>query len=334
MHAIVCHQHGGPEVMQCEEIPEPKPASGEVLIKAEAIGVNYVDTMRRSGKHPSAPNPPFTPGIEVCGRVAAVGEGASRFRDGDRVIGRCVTHGSYAEFVCVDERFTVPCPDTITPEEGASLFVTGQTAYHALVTKGKVAAGEWVLITAASGGVGLMAVLIAKVLGAKVVAATGSAEKYKLAKTFGADVTVNYTNSDWSDQVRDATGGMGANLIIESVGGDIASGCIACWAPGGRMVVYGKASGEPAAVSGDDLLFGNRAVYGLAVGSVIEDEEVMRRAADQLSQWLESRKLRLHVDAFVGLDTANGFAVRSHDREQGLHRMDPIKIEVGVILAP
>jgi len=101
MHAIVCREHGGPGVMKYEEIPQPTPDAREVLIKAEAIGVNYVDIMRRSGKHPAAPKTPFTPGIEVCGRVAAIGEGVSRFREGDRVIGRCVTHGTYAEYVCI-----------------------------------------------------------------------------------------------------------------------------------------------------------------------------------------------------------------------------------------
>ena len=110
MHAIVCHEHGEPDVMRYEEIDRPEPAAGEVLIEAEAIGVNYVDTMRRSGRHPAAPETPFTPGIEVCGRVVAVGEEVTRFRTGDRVIGRCVTHGAYAEFVRVEQRFTVTCP--------------------------------------------------------------------------------------------------------------------------------------------------------------------------------------------------------------------------------
>ncbi|MCA9067338.1 MAG: NADPH:quinone oxidoreductase family protein, partial [Planctomycetaceae bacterium] len=301
MHAIVCREHGGPEVMQYEEVPNPNPASNEVLIKAEAIGVNYVDTMRRSGKHPAAPQPPFTPGIEVCGRVAAVGEGVSRFCESDRVIGRCVTHGSYAEYVCVEERFAVACPENVTPEEGAAMFVTGQTAYHALITMGKVAPDEWVLITAAAGGVGLMAVQIAKQLSAKVVAAAGSTEKCELAERFGADASVNYAEPDWENRVLEATGGMGANLILESVGGDITRGCVACWAPGGRMVVYGKASGKPAVVFGDDLLFGNRSIYGLAVGTVIEDEVVMRRAADQLTVWLARDGLRAHVGKVYSL---------------------------------
>jgi len=295
MQAIVCHEHGGPDVMKYEEVSQPKPTAVDVVIQSEAIGVNYVDTMRRSGKHPAAPTTPFTPGIEVCGRVTAVGERVSRFRKGDRVIGRCVTHGAYAKFVCVEERFTVACPETITAEQGAALFVTGQTAFHALSTIGQVQPGESVLITAAAGGVGTCAVQIAKLLGATVIAAAGSAEKCEFAKSLGADALVNYSEPGWPKRVREATGDSGAILIIESVGGHIANDCIQCWAPGGRMVIFGKASGEPAMVSGDDLLFGNRSVHGLAVGIVIENETSMREAMNRLVEWLTEGTLRLHI---------------------------------------
>lgn len=295
MQAIVCHEHGGPDVMEYEEIAKPQPAAGEVLIKTEAIGVNYVDIMRRSGKHPAAPKTPFTPGIEVCGRVAEIGEGVSRFREGDRVIGRCVTHGAYAEYVCVEERFSVDCPETISAEQGAALFVTGQTAFHALSTVGQAQPGESVLITAAAGGVGTCAVQIAKLLGGKVIAAAGSTEKCDMAESLGADAVVNYSEPGWPERVLEATGDSGTSLIIESVGGDIASDCIQCWSPGGRMVIFGKASGNPAMISGDDLLFGNRSVHGLAVGMVIEDETVMRGAMDQLAEWVASGQLRLHI---------------------------------------
>ena len=116
MHAIVCKQHGDPEVMQYTEIDVPVLAAKEVLIRSEAIGVNYVDTMRRSGRHPAAPKTPFTPGIEVCGWVESVGSDVRRFQVGDRVIGRCVTHGAYAEFVAVEECFTVDCPNDMSAE--------------------------------------------------------------------------------------------------------------------------------------------------------------------------------------------------------------------------
>jgi NADPH2:quinone reductase len=215
-----------------------------------------------------------------------------------------VTHGAYAEYVAVEERFTVPCPDGIPSEEGASLFVTGQTAYHALVTVGHLKPDEWLLITAAAGGVGTCAVQIAKTLGAHVIAAAGSAEKCELARSLGADATVNYSQPEWPKRVREATAGKGADLILESVGGDVAGGCVQCWAPGGRIVIFGEASGKPALVSGDDLLFGNRVAYGLAVGTVIEDEAVMRRAADQLNAWLADGRLRLQVGHVYALRDA------------------------------
>lgn len=304
MRAILCREHGGPEVMQYEELSQPKPSSGEVLIQAEAIGVNYVDTMRRSGNHPAAPIPPFTPGIELCGRVVGLGEGVTNFQEGDRVIGRCVTHGAYAEYVPVEARFTVRCPETIPAEEAAALFVNGQTAYHALVTMGGVQPGESVLITAAAGGVGTCAVQIAKILGARVIAAAGTSEKLDLLSSLGAEVSVNYSHNDWPEKVLDATHGRGADLILESVGGDIGNSCLSCWAAGGRLVVFGKASGKPLIVRGDELLFGNRTVYGLAVGTVIEDENLMRRAMDQLQEWHSTSQLHLLIGTTYPLSEA------------------------------
>ena len=294
MHAIVCHRHGGPEVMQYEEVRRPEPAAGQLLLRASAIGVNFVDTMRRSGNHPAAPAPPFTPGIELCGHVTAVGDGAGDFRTGDRVIGRCVANGAYAEYVALEARFAVKCPDAISDNDAAALFVNGQTAYHALVTVGRVRPGENVLVTAAAGGVGICALQIAKILGARVIATAGTDEKLELARRFGADETVNYSEPKWPEDVLRATG-EGADVILESVGGDVAKGCLACWAPGGRLVIYGKASGQPAVVTTNELLFSSRTAYGLAVGTVIEDAALMRQAMEQLFDWHAGGKFRLLI---------------------------------------
>ena len=304
MYAIVCHRHGGPEVMQYLEIDEPRPAENEVLIRAEAIGVNYVDLMRRSGKHPAAPKPPFTPGIEVCGRVEAVGSNATRFSGNDRVVGRCVTHGTYAEYVCIEERFVVPCDEGFSPEQGAALFVNGQTAFHALITIGKTRPGENVLVTAAAGGVGTCAVQIAKLIGAKVIAAASTAEKLELARQLGAHEIIDYNNPAWPEDVLAVTDGNGADLFIESVGGEIATGCQQCWAPEGRAVIYGQASGSPAMISGAELLFGNRSVNGMAVGSVIENEQLMRDANAQLNSWMSDGQLRMQIGASYPLRQA------------------------------
>lgn len=308
MHAIVCYRHGGSEVMQYKEVPRPEPADGEVLVRVEAIGINFVDTMRRSGKHPTAPQPPFTPGIELCGRVAALGPGVQEFREGDRVIGRCVTHGAYAEYVRVEARFTVPCPERLSLEEGAALFVTGQTAYHGLVTLGQIRTGEDVLITAAAGGVGTCAVQIARLLGARVIAAAGTPEKLAIARKLGAEMLIDYSRPDWPEAVLAATRGQGASLILESVGGEVFQACLRCWAPRGRLVVYGKASGRPGVVTGDELLFGNRTVYGLAVGLLIEDSGLLRSSMRQLFEWIADGRLRL----LVGRKFCLGDAAEAH----------------------
>jgi NADPH2:quinone reductase len=295
MKAIVCHSHGGPEVMRYETVPDPVPGGGELLVRAEAIGVNFVDTMRRSGKHPTAPQSPFTPGIELCGRVVALGPGVDGFREGQRVLSRCVTHGAYAELVRVESRFAVACPETLPPEQGAALLVNGQTAYHALVTLGHVRPGDAVLVTAAAGGVGTCAVQIAKLLGARVLAAAGRTDKLNLAAKLGADVTIDYSTADWPNRVLEATTGKGADLVLESVGGDIFQACLRGWALRGRMVVFGKASGRPGVVTGDELLFGNRTVSGLAIGIVIEDTELLRSSMRQLFEWIEQSRLQLVI---------------------------------------
>ncbi len=224
MHAIVCHEHGGPEVMRYEEVVRPEPAAGEVLVQAEAIGVNYVDTMRRSGRHPAAPAPPFTPGIELAGRIAAVGPGVEGWQVGDRVVARCVSHGSYAEYVRAEARFVAARPESVAAEDGAALLVNGLTAYHALTTVGQLRPGDNVLITAAAGGVGTCAMQIARILGARVIAAAGSPWKLALARDFGADVLVDYSQPGWPQQVLAVTSGQGASLILESAktGGSVA----------------------------------------------------------------------------------------------------------------
>ena len=297
MFAIVCHRHGGPEVMGYEQVAQPEPGPGEVLVRTEAIGVNYVDTMRRSGRHPTAPQPPFTPGIEAYGRVAALGDGvdAELFPEGQPVVARCVTGGAYAEYVSAEARFVVPCPIQIPREQAAAVFVNGQTAYHALVTVGNVQRGETVLITAAAGGVGTMAVQIAKLQGARVIAAASTAEKRSMAEQLGADLVIDYSESNWHRRVLDATDGVGVELILESVGGEICEGCQQCWAPEGRMVIFGKASGTPGLLSGDDLLFGNRTAYGMAVGMVIEDTSLLRSSMQQLFDWIAQGTVRLVV---------------------------------------
>lgn len=304
MYAVVCREYGPPNVLEYIEWPEPEPQPGEILIRAEAVGLNFVDTMRRSGRHPSPPPLPFIPGIELCGQVVAVGEGVDRFSPAQRVIGRCVTHGACAELVCVEARFAVPCPEELSAVEAASVFVTGQTAFHALHTAGHLQSGQTVLVTAAGGGVGLWAVQLARAAGATVIAAAGSDEKLAEAATYGAQVTVNYRQPGWSEQVNEATAGKGVSLIVESVGGEVFQQSLNCWAAGGRMVIYGEASGTPGVLTGDQLLFGNRSVQGLAVGTVIEDEPLMRSTMVSLLELIRSGVVRVPAGTVLPLRDA------------------------------
>ena len=283
MQAVVCRRLGPPEVMEVATVSRPEVGPGQLLVESEAVGVNFVDTMRRSGHHPFPPSVPFTPGIEVCGRVAEVGLGVHRFRPGDRVLARTVTGGAYAEAVLAEARFTVACPDDLPSSTAAAIFVNGQTAWHALFTLGELRPDDTVLITAAAGGVGLWAVQLAARLGATVIAATGSPAKCQLALSLGATHAVNYEQDGWIDHVRDCTpDGRGASLILESVGGEVADGCLECWAQTGCIVIYGEASGTPANIPGDRLLFGHRIAKGLAMGTILEDEARLRHAADEL----------------------------------------------------
>lgn len=325
MYGIVCHEHGGPEEMLWEELADPQPAEDEVVVETEAIGVNFVDTMRRSGRHPAAPPAPFTPGVELVGRVLSVGNNVERFAARDRVIGRCQTHGSYAQQVAVKERFTVPCPESIPAADAAGLFVNPQTAYHALVTMGRTQPDDVVLVTAAAGGVGLAAIQMAKALDAKVIALAGSDDKLALTTEVGADSAISYRDLDWPARVREASDGRGVDLILESVGGATTTGCVECWAEGGRMVVFGKASGETGYIPGDQLLFGNRAVLGLAVGIVIEDEFLMRTAMDHIIDLYQSDRLKIHV----GLTLPLAEAAEAHRQLEGRHTTGKIVLLPG-----
>lgn len=290
--------------MELVDVPRPTVGPREVLVRSAAIGVNFVDTMRRSGRHPAAPATPFTPGIEVCGWVEEVGDQVERFQAGQKVIGRCVTHGAYAEFVVTEERFTVEWIDGIPPEQAASLFVNPQTAYHALKTMGRFGADEIVLITAAAGGVGLAAIQTAKSMGGTVIALARGVEKLELARQHGADFAVDYSKAGWSREVSHATDGRGVDLILESVGSKVASECLKCWAFGGRMVVYGKASGEPAVVTTEELLFGNRCVHGMALGTLLENEDLLRSGMSEINRMCRAGDLKCHVGHTFNLANA------------------------------
>lgn len=244
MRIIRHYEHGAPTVLRVEEVEKPQPGPGEVLIRAEAIGVTFAEVQRRQGipigGHADLPG---APGGDVAGTVEAVGESVTGVRVGDRVVAD-VDHSAYADYVVADSAWLIVLPDTIDAAEATLLPSPAQTAYHAIKEAGQLKPGETILIDAASGGVGHLAVQIAKAMGAgKVIATASTQAKLDFVRGLGADVTVNYTDEDWDEQVKAATDGRGADVVLETVGGDILTKSLQLTAQFGRLVFYGSASG-------------------------------------------------------------------------------------------
>ena len=246
MKAIVVNEPGSPEVLRLEEVETPTPGPGEVLVEVAVAGVNYADVGMRAGMMggPHAMELPYTPGFEVAGAVASVGEGVEGVAEGDRVVA-VLPSGGYAEYAVAAAESVVEVPEGVGYSDASALLVQGLTAYGVLHDSVRVREGESVLVMAAGGGVGTLAVQLAKLAGASpIIGAAGSREKLELALSLGADHAFDYTRDGWVDQVLDATGGRGVDVALESVGGDVGARAYDCLAPLGRLVTFGAASGE------------------------------------------------------------------------------------------
>lgn len=265
MKVIRFHETGGPEVLTLDEVPTPTPGPGEVLINVAAAGVNYADLLQRQGVYPLPGGLPATPGFEVAGTVAALGEGVSEPRVGTRVVAG-LQAGGYAEYVAVPAPSALPIPAGLGFAEATALFVQGLTAYG-LLHAGRLQAGERVLVLAAAGGVGSLAVQLAKHQGASVIGAASSPAKLDLIRRLGADAAVDYSQPGWVEAVREASGGRGVDLVLESVGGAIGAASLDLLAPGGRLVVYGASSHEPVNLATQALMGRGLSVIGYSMGA-------------------------------------------------------------------
>lgn len=246
MQIIQFHAKGAPDVMVVEEQPIPSPGAGEVLIRVEASGVNYGDTLRRSGRHYPIPTPlPYAPGIQVIGVIEQVGEGVDPARLGERVFG-AVPSGGYAEYAVGPADMAYPCPEALAAPHAIALMDQGVTAALVLKLAGRIQQGDTVLVPAAAGGVGSQAVQLAKIYGAaQVIGLASTLEKRSLVLDLGADAAVDYTQDNWSQAVLDATAGRGVDLALEMSGGAVFHETLRAVKPQfGRVVVYGNASDE------------------------------------------------------------------------------------------
>ncbi len=244
MRALVLEAEGQMPVLR--DMPKPQARKGEVLVKVAASGINYADTMMRRGFYLQKPEFPFIPGFEFSGVVEQAGEGVKHVKAGDRVMG--TGQATYAEYTVANALAVMPVPKPFTDEQAAAFPVTYLTAGGILRIPAHAQAGETILIHAAAGGVGTATIQLSKLLELRIIATAGTDEKLQLAARLGAEVTINYTRQDFVQPVLEATDGRGADVILESIGGDFLARDIKAAAPFARIVVFGMASGEASAL--------------------------------------------------------------------------------------
>jgi len=254
MKAILVEKAGGPESLNFVEVPRPKPDAGEVLVRLHASGVNFADILCRTASHPGMTPPPLILGCEGGGVVEGLGTGAHRYREGDRVAVYSPRGGTYAEWVAVPEDYALPIPESMSYQDAAAFTHVFLTAYHALQTLGHAKEGEWLVITAAAGGVGTAMLQLARAKRLRVIAGVGSADKFPVLNKLGVEYGIDYGTADLGRRVREITENRGADLILESVGGSTFKQALSCLAPLGRLILFGISSGESPAVRPYDLL--------------------------------------------------------------------------------
>jgi NADPH2:quinone reductase len=286
-----------------QTLPERKPGPGEVAIAVQAIGCNFADVLICKGKYQVKPELPFSPGSEVAGHVISTGPGVSGLEPGQRVAAQ-LSHGGYASLVCADARRVQLVPDGVPLEDACALGIAYQTAYLALVDRARLRAGETLLVQAAAGGVGLATVQVGCALDANVIAGA-SGDKLELCLEHGAHAAVDTRAADWPAQVRSLTDQRGADVICESVGGDVFEGSLKCLAWGGRLVVVGFSSGTIPAPALNRVMLKHIALLGLNLGSYHEhDPQLLRDATQALFDLYQLGRLKPLVSATYPLERA------------------------------
>jgi NADPH2:quinone reductase len=269
MKAVVCEAFGGPEVLALRETPDPPPPGpGELQVRIQARGVQYVDVLMLAGKYQFRPEPPFIPGSEGAGEVVAAGPDVTAFKPGDRVMSRHRL-GGFAQLGNSKAGDCDLIPSGMGLEEAAVFRNVYQTAYHALLQRGRLKAGDWVLIHGAAGGIGLPAIQIAKLYGANVIATASTAEKREVCLEEGADHAIDY-EAGFRDKVMELTGGRGVDIIYDPVNGPTFEESLRCLAWGGRILILGFLGGAPALARTNYLLIKGIEAIGVRIGGLNE----------------------------------------------------------------
>jgi len=302
MKAMVCESFGGPEVLVLRDLPDPPPpGAGEIQVRIGARGVQYVDVLMLAGKYQFRPEPPFIPGSEAAGIVSAVGSGVTDFRVGDRVMSRH-TLGACAELGNAQAALCDKVPDGLSIEEAGVFRGAYATAYHALMQRGRLAAGEWVLIHGAAGGIGMAAIHVAKLFGARVIATASTDAKRAACLEEGADHAIDYRGG-FVDAVKALTGGAGVDIVYDPIGDKVGDESMRCLAWGGRWLILGFLGGGPTAIRSNYLLIKGIDAIGVRLGGLNESNPKLAIANMKVLTELASQgKLRPRISHRFALD--------------------------------
>jgi len=295
MKAIQCIEWGGPEMLRVVDLPLPVPAAGEVRIRISAAGVNFPDALIIQKKYQVQPQLPFVPGTEVAGTVDAVGENVSGLRPGDTVVA-FVGIGGFADYVCARETQVAPLPSSVDMAVAAGFTLTYATSQHALAGRAQLKCGETLLVLGAGGGVGLAAVELGKLAGARVIAAASSGDKLDAARRLGADELIDYSSTDLREEIRSLTDGRGVDVAYDPVGGAYTVAALRALAWRGRLLVIGFAAGEIPQLPANLLLLKEVSAVGVYWGEFAKrDPAGNRTLLSQLFGWLTEGRLRPYV---------------------------------------
>ena len=324
MQAVLCKAWGPPDSLVIETLPDLSPGAGEVVIDVKAAGVNFPDVLIIQNKYQFKPELPFTPGSELAGTVAAVGDGVTHVKPGDRVIA-FLGHGAFASQVKAPAKAVTPIPPDVDFETAAAFTLTYGTSHHAVIDRGELKAGQTMLVLGAAGGVGLAAIEIGKAIGARVIAAASTDEKLAVCRDHGADDTINYSTEDLRERIKALTGGQGPDVIYDPVGGIYAEPAFRSIGWRGRYLVVGFANGEIPKLPLNLALLKGASLVGVFWGEFVRREPRANQAnMAQMMGWMKEGKIRPHISGRYSLQQV----------PQALKDMEARKVTGKVVIVP
>ncbi len=305
MRAVVITSPGGPDVLSLEEVPDPVPGAGEVLVDVAAAGVNRADVMQRMGQYPPPPGAPPYPGLECSGRISAVGPGVTGWRPGDEVCA-LLGGGGYAERVAVPQGQLLPIPDGVTLTDAAGLPEVACTVHANVFQQAHLASGETILVHGGAGGIGTMAIQLAKASGARVVCTAGTPAKLERCTELGADLAVSYANDDFVAAVEAFTGGRGADVILDIMGAPYLTRNLTALATGGRLVVVATQGGTSAELDMRMLMRKRASVLGSTLRARPAEEKASIVAGVRGQVWplIDAGRVRPVIEAALPMAEA------------------------------